>query len=74
MPIAPSSDHDPVIWNLVFAGRASDVRDVWVDGRHVLKEGMSTLVSELDMLDLAHAQTIDLLKRREKTQEVKMIT
>jgi 5-methylthioadenosine/S-adenosylhomocysteine deaminase len=74
MPIAPSSDHDPVIWNLVFAGRASDVRDVWIDGQQVLQNGYSTLMNETDVLVKTHAQTISLLKRREATQVVKMIS
>ncbi len=74
MPIAPSSDHDPVIWNLIFAGRASDVRDVWVDGRRILKNGYSTLVNEIDVMTQTHKQTLDLLKRREATKEVPMVS
>lgn len=74
LPIAPSSDHDPVIWNLVYSGRASDVVDVWVDGRQVIHNGKSVLVAESDILDEVHVQTVDLLRRRESTKEVAMVS
>ena len=73
MPIADDDEHDPVIWNLVYAARASDVRDVWVDGRHVIHEGKSMRVNEEDVLIQAHRQTKELLQRRKATRTVKMV-
>lgn len=74
LPIVPSPDHDPVIWNLVYAGRADDVTHVWVDGKLVIEDGKSTLLNEMDVLSRVHEQTIDLLKRRQETKEVEMVS
>jgi 5-methylthioadenosine/S-adenosylhomocysteine deaminase len=67
MPIASTPDYDPVLWNLVYAGRASDVRDVWIDGVKVVSNGMATGVNETELMDATHRQSIDLLKRRAGT-------
>ncbi|MGA0838492.1 MAG: amidohydrolase family protein [Pseudomonadales bacterium] len=73
MPIVESEGHDPVMWNLVFSARASDVRDVWVQGRHVVNQGKVTTVDEDALLFEIHEQTKRLLKRREATREVDML-
>lgn len=73
LPIEPDEDHDPVIWNLIYAARASDVTNVWIDGRQVVKSGKSTLIDEDDVMEKTHSQTIDLLKRRRLTQQIPMI-
>ncbi len=72
MPIVDDGEHDPLIWNLIYAGRASDVQDVWIDGRQVLKDGKSTRVDEGDILLQVHRQTQSLLQRRKSTQKVRM--
>ncbi len=72
LPIEPDSEHDPVIWNLIYSARASDVDNVWVDGQHVVKNGKSTQVNEDDILEMVNKQTRSLLKRRQKTQPVHM--
>jgi 5-methylthioadenosine/S-adenosylhomocysteine deaminase len=73
MPFIDDGDHDPLIWNLVYAARASDVRDVWVDGRPVIQGGRSVRVDEAQALADALAQTIDLLERRRTTGAVAMV-
>ena len=73
LPIAPSEDHDPVLWNLVFAARASDVRDVWVQGRRCVADGRVTGVDEGAALSEIHDRTRDLLRRREGTRSVGML-
>ena len=73
MPFMDDGDHDPLIWNLVYAARASDVRDVWVDGRPVIQSGRSVRVDETQALAEAHAQTKDLLERRRATGAVAMV-
>ena len=67
-PLTPSEGHNPVIWNLIYAARASDVKDIWVDGRLVVKNGQCTRVNEQEILEFIHTQTISLLKRRQATQ------
>lgn len=74
LPISPTPDHDPVIWNLIYAGRADDVTHVWVDGKLVIKHGKSTQVDEADVLTRVHRQTMDLLRRRQKTKAVEMVS
>ena len=74
LPIARSDGHDPVLWNLVFAARASDVNDVWVQGRHCVADGQLTGVDEAAALEEVHARTIDLLARRERTTSVGMVS
>lgn len=73
-PLVPDLNHDPVIWNLVYAARASDVTNVWIDGRQVVQNKKSIFIDEEDVLHSAQVQTIDLLKRRETTKEIKMIS
>lgn len=74
LPIEPSTEHDPVIWNLIYSARASDVTNVWVDGRHIVKNKTSVLLNEEDILSTVHSQTCDLLKRREQTKDIKMVS
>lgn len=74
LPIIESEGHDPVLWNLVFAGRASDVRHVWVQGRQLVDNGQITTVDEGAMLEAIHHQTRSLLARRERTRPVAMIS
>lgn len=73
MPILVAEDHDPILWNLVFAGRASDVVNVWVRGDQVIADGKSTKVHEQDLMVHAHEQTKALLKARDKTRLQKFI-
>jgi 5-methylthioadenosine/S-adenosylhomocysteine deaminase len=73
LPIIESEGHDPVLWNLVFAARASDVRDVWVQGRKLVEKGRCLTVDEDALLEGVHRQTHDLLRRRSATAPVAMI-
>ena len=73
MPIAQSEGHDPILWNLVFAARSSDVRDVWVDGEPCVSEGRICGLDESEALAEIHLRTIDLLKRREKVTAIPMV-
>lgn len=73
LPIASSEGHDPVLWNLVFAARASDVRDVWVGGNAVVQQRALTQVDEYALLEEIHHQTIDLLRRRSAVKAVPMV-
>ena len=73
LPIARSEGHDPVLWNLVFAGRSSDVRDVWVQGRRCLSEGRITGIDESAALEEIHLRTVDLLERREHVAAIPMV-
>jgi len=73
LPVARAEDHDPVLWNLVFAGRASDVRDVWVQGRRCVAGGEICGLDEAAALAEIHERTVDLLKRREGTRAIPMV-
>ena len=73
LPISPAEGHDPVLWNLVFAARASDVVDVWVQGEHLVDQGEFTRIEEDPMLQAIHTQTIDLLQRRQGVQAIPMV-
>jgi 5-methylthioadenosine/S-adenosylhomocysteine deaminase len=73
MPIAEDSEHDPVIWNLVYAARASDVLHVWVDGHQVIQAGKSAQVDEEEILQATHRQTKDLLCGRQTTKSVALV-
>ncbi len=73
LPLALSEGHDPILWNLVFAGRASDVRDVWVQGRRCLDDGDITRLDESAALEEIHARTVDLLHRREGVAAIPMV-
>ena len=73
LPILPTPDHDPVLWNLVYAGRASDVKDVWVNGRHVIHKGKSTMIDEDDLLEKTQHQVASLLQRRAHVQPTTFI-
>ncbi len=73
MPVAGSEGHDPILWNLVFAGRASDVRDVWVQGVECVSEGEICGLDESEALADIHLRTVDLLKRREKVAAIPMV-
>jgi 5-methylthioadenosine/S-adenosylhomocysteine deaminase len=54
-----------ILWNLVYAARASNVHTVFVDGIPVIEAGQSTRLSEAKALAEIQAQTEDLLRRRE---------
>jgi len=73
MPMVGSEGHDPVLWNLVFAARASDVAHVWVKGQQVVENGTLTRVDEEAMKAAIHQQTIDLLSRRVNAPPVPMV-
>lgn len=74
LPVAPSEGHDPVLWNLVFAARASDVKDVWVQGKKCIADGEITGLNEMEALEQIHQQTVDMLQRREKVAAVPMVS
>ncbi len=74
LPVAQSEGHDPILWNLVFAGRSSDVRDVWVQGCRCVADGELLGVDEHKALTEIHERTVDLLKRRESARAVPMVT
>jgi 5-methylthioadenosine/S-adenosylhomocysteine deaminase len=65
MPIVWDDGDPNVLWNLVYAARASNVNTVFVDGVMVIQNGRSTQVNELDMLTAIQTQTLDHLRRRE---------
>ena len=73
LPLALAEGHDPILWNLVFAGRASDVRDVWVQGRPCVSDGEICGLDESEALAEIHARTVDLLKRREGVAAIPMV-
>ena len=71
--MALSEGHDPILWNLVFAGRSSDVRDVWVQGRACVSGGEVCGVDESEALTEIHERTVDLLRRRESVAAIPMV-
>ena len=73
LPLAESEGHDPVPSNLVFAGRASDVRDVWVKGEQCVANGRLTGIDEAVALEQINAHTIEMLERREKVAGIPMV-
>ena len=73
LPVALSEGHDPILWNLVFAGRSSDVRDVWVQGRACVSDGQICRVDESQALAEIHDRTVDLLARREGVAAIPMV-
>lgn len=73
LPIQESEGHDPVLWNLVFAARAGDVRDVWVGGKACVSEGKLCNVDENLTLEAIHRQTGALLQRRAKVAAIPMV-
>ena len=73
LPICEAQGHDPVLWNLVFAARASDVVDVWVQGEQLLQAGQFTRIESEPMLQAIHRQTEDLLKRRAEVAAIPMV-
>ncbi len=73
LPILDSEGHDPVLWNLVFAARASDVKDVWVGGLPCVADRQLCNVDEAALLEAISKQTGELLKRREKFAAIPMI-
>lgn len=73
LPIMPAEGHDPVLWNLVFAARASDVKQVWVQGRLLIQDGKSTQVNEDGVMKAVNQQTASLLKRRSRHSALPMV-
>jgi len=73
MPLLRDDEHDPLPWNLVYAGRASDVVDVWVNGEQLISQGRSTRVDEDLVLRRVQLQTASLLERRKATRHVSMV-
>ena len=73
LPVALAEGHDPILWNLVFAGRSSDVRDVWVQGQACVSDGDLCRVDESDALAEIHDRTVDLLDRREGVAAIPMV-
>lgn len=73
MPIDSSEGHDPIPWNLVFAGRASDVQHVWVQGVQVISEGRCTQIDEDQSMQEIRSQTLNLLERRKSFKAIPMV-
>ncbi len=73
LPVALAEGHDPILWNLVFAGRSSDVRDVWVQGRACVSGGETCGVDEAEALTEIHERAVDLLRRREGVPAIPMV-
>ncbi len=73
LPVALAEGHDPILWNLVFAGRASDVRHVWVKGEPCVDDGEICRLDESEALAEIHARTVDLLSRREGVAAIPMV-
>lgn len=73
LPITPTIEHDPILWNLIYSARASDVTNVWVSGKQVIQNGKSTLIDENALLLAIHQQTQSLLQRRENTTATRFI-
>lgn len=73
MPVAAAEGHEPVLWNLVYAARASDVRSVFVAGREVVSGGRATGVNEEHVLEQVHTQTVALLERRKAVRPIPMV-
>ena len=73
LPVALAEGYDPILWNLVFAGRASDVRHVWVHGRRCVDGGRICGVDESEALAEIHGRTVDLLRRRESVAAIPMV-
>jgi 5-methylthioadenosine/S-adenosylhomocysteine deaminase len=64
MPIIIDGKENPVLWNLIFAARGSDVHSVFINGECIIDAKQPTRISEKDVLHLAMNQTQDLLTRR----------
>ena len=73
LPVALAEGHDPILWNLVFAGRSSDVRHVWVKGEACVSGGEICRLDEPQVLAEIHARTVDLLARREGVAAIPMV-
>ena len=73
LPVAQSEGHDPILWNLVYAGRAGDVRDVWVQGVPCVSGGEICGLDEAAALEEIHGRTVDLLRRRERVAAIPMV-
>lgn len=73
LPLSDSEGHDPVLWNLVFAGQASDVQDVWIKGEQVLQQRRFTRLDTAKVMDEIHAQTRSLLERRKTVKAIPMV-
>ena len=73
MPLTSVEGHEPVLWNLVYAARASDVRSVFVAGREVVRDGRVTGVDESEVLEAVHRQTVELLDRRRAARPIPMV-
>lgn len=64
MPLV-TEEENPLLWNLVFAARGSDVDTVFVDGECIMEKRKLLRVSEQSVLELAMRQTHSLMKRRD---------
>jgi 5-methylthioadenosine/S-adenosylhomocysteine deaminase len=65
LPIVWDDGDLNLLWNLVYAARASNVHTVFVDGRKVIAHGRSTQVNEADLFAAIQRQTQDLMQRRQ---------
>ena len=68
MPIITNHEN-PVLWNLIFAAKGSDVNRVYVSGELLVENGKLSKTSDQSVLECAMHQTADLLRRRDKIKE-----
>ena len=73
LPIIDAEGHDPVLWNLVFASRASDVKYSWVQGEKIIDDFKFAKLDENALLQEIHNQTQSLLARRKHFKGVPMV-
>lgn len=68
MPIITDEDN-PVLWNLIFSAKGSDVNKVFVKGELVVDNGKLVRISDQDVLEQAMHQTHSLVRRRNQVKE-----
>ncbi len=54
-----------LLWNIVYSATGNDVDTVMVQGEIVIKDGISTKVSEKQVVEHAQSQGVDWMRRRE---------
>ncbi len=62
-PVAINDRGGNLLWNLVFSARGSNVSDVWVDGRQLLRNRIPTQVCEQTLLETAQRCALGLMER-----------
>jgi 5-methylthioadenosine/S-adenosylhomocysteine deaminase len=65
-PLLAGPDYDNVVPNLVHAAQAADVRDVFVDGTAVVRDGAFLPADEATIIDRHTRMARQLLARRDR--------